>query len=137
MAKYKKMAKSPGRRDPELQRKDLMIENTNQRAYDLNVPGLFDDEEALELDTGELVAASVEPEWLPNGVALHAWLRWMNEDGSSKEVHGKPIELSLSHSFDHETLRRHSLKALAKEMVQVMLGEPPTMTPVVGLPQPP
>jgi hypothetical protein len=101
-------------------------------------PGLHPDESVLEMDSGELVAVSVEPKWPDNnsGLSLHGWARLIEADGASKldptgalDSNGRPvvIETSISVNCDPQMLEAHGQKKLAKEVLLALLGEPPTM----------
>jgi hypothetical protein len=94
--------------------------------YDTNAPGLYPNETVVEVD-GERVAVSVDTEWLPNnsGVALHGFGRWLNDDGSTKEDElGRPIETSISNTFDAGWIETHGLQKLADATAALVMGEP-------------
>lgn len=125
---FTRLAEQPGPRAPGMEWAD-------------NGPGLHTDEVAVQLDTGELVAVSVEPKWPENnsGLALHAWGRLINADGSSKEdptgavdAQGRPvvIETSITANIPQDQLDRFGEQALSKELMLAVLGEPMTMTDV-------
>lgn len=98
-----------------------------------NGPGLYSDESLVQLDSGELVAVSVEMKWPDNntGLGLHGWARWINPDGSSKTCpEGRSIETSISFTADADTLRRHTKAQLSREVLLAVLGEPATPVPI-------
>lgn len=125
---FKKLTKQPPHRSEAL-------------AWGDNGPGLHGDEVAVQLDTGERVAVSVEPKWEPNntGLALHAWARLIHADGSSFEdptgavdADGRPIvfETSVTMNVPASFVELYGEKALGREMMLAVLGEPPTMVKV-------
>lgn len=103
--------------------------------YDDVGPGLYAGETALELDTGDLVAVSVESQWLENGagVAFKSCARWINADGSTRlcpnDCH---IETNASHTADAVSVQAHGVAALGKEMLLLVLGEEPTLITIDG-----
>lgn len=115
-----KLAEQPVRRDPGL-------------AWEENGSGLHLDEIAVELDTGELVAVSVETKWTDGntGLGLHGWARLINPDGSSQEApDGKVIETSITFNAPAALVEEHGERALGREVMLAVLGEPPTMVEV-------
>lgn len=101
--------------------------------YDVNAPGLYPDEKVVKMEDGEHVAVSVEPEWLANGagVALHAFARWLEPDGSTKIAPGgAPIEVSHSATFYHGFLEVHPIEELRDEVEKIVLGDEPKMVDV-------
>lgn len=110
---YKLVHTQPPPRDPGLR-------------WEQNGPGLHQDEVAVELDTGELVAVSVEVHWDEGntGLGLHGWARLINGDGSSKtDPAGKVIETSLPTTVSQDLLERHGKKKLGREVMHAVLGE--------------
>lgn len=98
--------------------------------YDQPAPGLYPDEIAVVLDTGELVAVSVSSPWLGNngGIELRGWARLIGEDGQTVcTPSGLHIELEISHNVESPKVNRFSRDTLAKEMLLLLLGEPATI----------
>lgn len=139
--RYRKITKEMPSREPRmLERYSLAEKQTSPvrliDPYDQLAPGLYPDEQVVQLDTGEFIAVSVEANWLDGaGVALIGYARWVNEDGSSVlSPDGKQVEVSMSNSFDAGWLAKYSQSTLATEIIQLMLGEPGTMVPVEIIP---
>lgn len=112
---YSKADPQPGARDAAL-------------AYEDIGPGLYPDETAVKLDTGELVAVSVRPEWLANGsgVALRGWARWIDADGRTHLCpSGQDVELEFCHTASAVDVAAHGVPALAAEVLKLLLGEEP------------
>lgn len=104
------------------------LDPTLRDPYNFILPGLYPDETAYQLDTGEEVAISVEKEWQPNGegICLSAYGRWIEADGSTKMINGtQDVEVSFPFTFDAKTMADFTLPVLMKEMLLVILGEPP------------
>jgi hypothetical protein len=125
---YTVVKKKMPERPPEMLKKLAPAEQARTgevSPYDQVAPGLYPDETLVELDTGERVAVSVEPYWLEGGgVSLHGYARWVEDDGSTKiSPDGKPVELSISNTFDHGWLEKYSQSQLATEIIRIMLGE--------------
>lgn len=103
--------------------------------YDDIGPGLYEDETALVLDDGSLVAVSVVPMWLANGagVAFTGYARLMNADGSTMQcAFGNHVETNLNHSADALTVQSLGVETIAREIMLAMLGEEPTLRDVDG-----
>lgn len=118
---YTKLPQQPPRRAPGL-------------AWEDNAPGLYVDEIAILLDTGQQVAVSVETKWAPGntGLALHAWARLIKPDGSSQEdPDGKVVETSMTINVPQDMVKKYGEKVLAKEIMHAVLGEAPTAVKVV------
>lgn len=108
--------------------------------WEENAPGLYQvskkgapaPEAVVKLDSGELIAVSVEEDYRDNSVDAHlcAFARWINEDGTSHEApDGTAVETSLSAGVS--TAEIHSgAAAYRKEMLRLVLGEDPTMVPI-------
>jgi hypothetical protein len=126
-ARYKKAkTKLPLRDDAMLSRVPLeRADGSTFIPWNVVAPGLYPDEEVIKLDSGEMVAVSIEPEWLENngGIALHAFGRWLNEDGSTHEAFGFPVETSYSATFNHTDVDEHGVDNLAKAVTALILGE--------------
>jgi hypothetical protein len=110
--------------DPQISRRDEAL------AYDDVGPGLYADETAVELDTGELVAASVSTQWMANGggIAVTACARWIDSDGQTQLCgHAQHIEVTSSHSFDAGYVALHGAAALSRDVLMLVLGEETTI----------
>lgn len=98
--------------------------------YDLPAPGLYPDERLLQLDADDFVAVSVETFFKANGegVMLIGVARWIEEDGTTKLTpDGKHIERSYNFGFNQDWLDAYGANKLASEIIQLMLGEAPTI----------
>lgn len=110
---YTLLTPQPGPRDESLSWDDLG-------------PGLYSDETALVLDTGELIAVSVVPKWMENGggVSFTGWARWMEADGQTKLCgHGQHVETAFTYHADAASVEAKTIPFIAKEMIHLLLGE--------------
>jgi hypothetical protein len=93
-------------------------------------PGLYNDETALVLDSGELIAVSVVPKWMENGsgVAFTGWARWIEADGQTHLCqHGQHVETAFTYHAIAVIVDKYGIPFIAKEMLHMLLGEPLTM----------
>lgn len=93
-------------------------------------PGLYPGEVAIEIGASKYVAVSVEPKWSENGegVRVRAWARYIYADGRTKlTAHGQHLETAFTAGFTLEEVKAYTVKALAKEVALLMLGEPPAL----------
>lgn len=114
--------------------------------YDQIAPGLYPDELAVRLNTGELVAVSVERRRLKNGAGMEfrTWARHIEEDGRTKlDPHGEEMELETTFSASHDFIHRRGSgdedgeEVIARELMNLMLGEEPTVVPIPVDPEAP
>lgn len=99
--------------------------------YETIAPGLYPDETAVQLDSGELVAVAIEAvTWLENGagVAMVAVARLIGADGATAgAVPGQHLETKLPHTASPVEIDQFGLPAVQKEMLLAVLGEPATI----------
>lgn len=131
---YTKLEPQPAPRDEELldrePERDEQGVITGPPPYDVPAPGLYPDEIAVEIDTGELVAVCVSTPWLGNnqGIALHAGARLIEPDGTTKLTpSGLHVEVEIIHNVENPKVERFGRGTLAKEMLLLVLGEPETI----------
>lgn len=107
--------------------------------YDEVAPGLYPGETVVELDTGEIIAVSVATKRLANGGGLEfrGWARQIEPDGRTKrDPAGQEMELEFPTSASPavlaalETDEETAKDRISREVMLMMLGEPPTMRPV-------
>lgn len=107
--------------------------------YDQVAPGLYPDETAVRLDSGELVAISVAAGRQANGggMVYLGWVRAIAEDGQTlRDGAGQELELEFRHPMDAgvlsalETPTERGDDRVKREIMLMMLGEPPTMRPI-------
>lgn len=97
-------------------------------------PGLYPGEVGVQFGAAQYAAVSVEPKWLENGegVRIRAWARYVYADGRTKlTAHGQHLECAFTAGFSIEEAKAHGVKALAKEVALLVLGEPPVLTRAV------
>ena len=111
----------------------------SQRAADagdqVNVSGLYPNEVAVTLDTGEDVAVFVQRTWTTNnaGLSFYASGRLINADGSTKLcVAGAEIVVEFQHVSSQNEIDAQGIDPLTKCHVLAILGEPITAVPVPG-----
>ncbi len=88
------------------------------------------DEQLLQLDTGEFVAASSSAyrDEFTNGRTLQAIVRWLGEDGSLQvDAFGRPVLTVFPHGASAGQIAQYTEPALRKELLLMMLGEPPSL----------
>lgn len=97
-------------------------------------PGLYPDETAYLLDTGELVAVSVKSSWLQNGgsVEICAWVRAIDAAGQTVMCGASELEIEYRHTFDAGSVTRLTVPVIATEVLKAMLGEDPATEIVDG-----
>ena len=124
---FTKMDPQPERRDPTLN-------------ADTIAPGLYPGEVAVRIDMvlplNPPIAVSAEPKRLANGagVAVTAKARWIRSDGQSRvDKHRQEIATSTSANFGPHEARLHGARALAKELLLLLLGEPAQLMKSVPL----
>lgn len=99
--------------------------------YDTVAPGLYPDETAYELDTGEKVAVSVETYWQENGegVSFIGFARCIDEDGSSKVTSdGKQVETAYSYVAPAVMVNQYGVNAIATDVALMLLGQDTRLT---------
>ncbi len=90
-------------------------------------------------DGSTYVAVSLVPSWLPNGagVEFRAKARWVDENGmQNTDGDGNPVCTEYSTSQDAYHVNQYGVPALAKDVLLLLLGEPPELTkevPVGGV----
>lgn len=120
--------------------------------YDTVAPGLYPDEMAVQLDTGELVAVAVQTQ-LPaaqdnritgGGLVFFGWARLINQDGSTRlDPSGHEIEIETrfpatpSFIASRKTQEERGEDRIARELIMLMLGEDPETMEIVGDPDAP
>lgn len=93
-------------------------------------PGLYPNEIAVALTSGEKVAVSVDPTWLENGsgVVLDGNARWIDDTGRTKlapdDAH---VEANLKVTATTADVKAFGLKPLAKDVAIMLLGEGPRL----------
>ena len=110
---YIKLTPQPALRDP--------------ASADIAAPGLYPNEVAVQLDTGELVAVFVERSWQANnaGVEFYTSARLVNADGSTKLCPtGCEVVTEFRHGSTSAEVAAHGADALATQHVMAVLGEP-------------
>jgi hypothetical protein len=113
-------------RDPELCQRGT-------EGYAVVAPGLYPDEAVAQLDSGELVAISVEEDYVPTtlGVSLCAVARVIEADGSTKQAPDlNAVEVSFPVGVSKADLDARGLDAYRREVLLAVLGEPATMRPI-------
>jgi hypothetical protein len=109
--------------------------------YDTVAPGLYPDEKVYLLDTGEKIALSVSTARKPNGGGMDftGWARVIEDDGRTMlDKADAEMELEFRWSCDAGTFERLDEEAspaevkVGREIMLMMLGEPPTMAPIAG-----
>lgn len=118
--KYEKLDPQPGPRAPGL-------------AYDAVGPGLYADETAVRLETGHIVAISVERNWMENnsGIVFRAFGRLIIEDGSTfLTKDNQHVESVCSYSCGPFDIESFGVDALAREGLKMVLGDEPTMVDI-------
>ena len=137
---FSPMSNPPGPRDPVLLDRAVPTdENGNvigPAPYDVIAPGLYPDEKAYTLSSGENVAVSLRSDRLTNngGMAFTVWVRWIKPDGSSKlDDSGQDVEISFRHTADVAQLQEHGDVVIAKELLLAALGEAPETTQTVTI----
>jgi hypothetical protein len=103
--------------------------------YDDVAPGLYPGETALRLNDGKLVALSYSSTWLDNGagVVFQACARWINANGSTKlGPQGQHVEGNASYNAAASFIEMHGVTTIAKELLLLVLGEPPTTIEIPG-----
>ena len=95
----------------------------------LQPPGLQPDETAVTLDTGAVVAVCAQVDRNHgNTVAVTAHARQIDATGATVvDANGHPIQSDASHQFQPEIVAAYTLPVLTKEMLRLVLGEPPTL----------
>lgn len=138
---FTKMNPQPGPRDEELLDREPVRDEQGKiiadAPYDTAAPGLYPNEIAVELDTGEFIAVEVETPWLGNnmGIELHAFARLIEPDGTTKLTpKGQHVEVEIRHNVESPKVERFGREALAKEMLLLVLGEPLTVVEYVNPP---
>ena len=109
---YTKMKKQPARRKHPMP--------------DALARGLYEDETAVTLDDGTLVAVSVERHWQENGsgIAFHAYARHIQADGQTNTApNGAHVEAAVTFNADPVTLSQFGEDAIATELARLTLGE--------------
>ena len=91
--------------------------------------GLQPDETAITLDTGASVAVCAQVDRNHgNTVAITSHARQIDTMGATMvDANGHPIQSDASHQFQPEIVATYTLPALTKEMLRLVLGEPPTL----------
>ena len=91
--------------------------------------GLQPDETAVKLDTGASVAVCARVERNHgNTVAITARARQIDATGATvADANGHPIHSDASHQFQPEIIAAYTLPALTREMLRLVLGEPPAL----------
>jgi len=108
----------------------LMNPQPAQRAVDASTisdPGLYLDEVAVTLDTGEHVAVYVERTWQENnaGLVFYASGRLINADGSTMLcVAGKEVVIEFNHLSSLAEIGAYGIDDLTKCHLLAVLGEP-------------
>jgi hypothetical protein len=119
---YTKASPQPALRDP--------------AAVGWDFPGLYPNEVALKLDTGQLVAVFVETTWLGDnnaGTSFYVSARYVDATGQTIcDVHQQEIVTEFTHTSSPAELLAFGQGPLAVEMVKAILGEPSTTVPVPG-----
>ena len=90
-------------------------------------PGLYADETVYELDSGELVAASIRTDrhGPTGGLTFRAWVRAINEDGSTKlDTLEQEVEIEHHHLAAPGMLEKRGSTDIAKDVLHLLLGEP-------------
>lgn len=106
--------------------------------YDQATPGLYPDEQVFVLDTGELIAVSVETYANVEqgfGPAFHGYARWIQEDGQTVQTTaGTHVEATWPVSVDADIFARIQEKhgsatvdVIATDVARLMLGEEPQL----------
>jgi hypothetical protein len=102
--------------------------------YDEVGPGLYEDEDLFELDTGELVAVSqqIERDASTGGIVVIAWWRVVKEDGSTDLSAGE-MEYEHRLAVDGAVVEEHGSGPIVRAVLLAMLGEPqePDAPPVI------
>ena len=114
---FKAVSNPPDARDPALPYGDVG-------------PGLYPDETALELDSGELIAVSAEIGWIQNGaVVVKGIARWIEADGRTKRTaSGREVEVSYPATIGAHDVATFGVEALAAEVQRMVVGEPAQLT---------
>jgi hypothetical protein len=118
---FSKMAVQPGARAA-----DLLPDEIG--------PGLYPGEVALQFGAAQFAAVGVDPKWerdtggVAGGVTITARARYIKADGTTKLTgHDEPLEVEWRARFSVEDVKAFGVKALAKEVALVVLGEPPQL----------
>lgn len=148
------LKEQPPRRPAEMLIRDpVKLEGRDEEVvpYDMVWPGLYQDETVARLDTGDLVAISVNTNLIGQdgmitggGMEFRGWARLIEPDGSTKrDPAGQEMELVAtfaptplfieSRATDTETGEQR----IAREILRLMLGEEPTMIPIAVDPDAP
>lgn len=99
------------------------------------------DEQLLQLDTGEFVAASSSAyrEEFTNGRTLQAIVRWVGEDGSVQfDALGRPVLTMFPHGASAGQIALYTEPVLRRELLLMLLGEPPNAVegvPIIAWPE--
>ncbi len=87
-------------------------------------------EQAVELDTGALVAVCCDRKRVDAGVCYHAQARAVDEAGATLLYpDGRAIATALKHSVPAETVETLTDDAITRECLLVVLGEPVSLFP--------
>lgn len=116
---YIKTSPQPALRDP--------------ASSDIAAPGIYPNEVAVELDTGEQVAVFCERSWQDNnaGLEFYTSARAINADGSTKLCHaGKEVVIEVRDSSSSDAVALHGADALTTQRILAVLGEPLAQVPV-------
>ena len=82
-------------------------------------------EQAVELDTGDLVAACCVRNRSGTSLALHARARAVDVDGATiVDSRGDTVDSEHIHTATAESLAEHGADALARDCLLLVLGEP-------------
>jgi hypothetical protein len=96
-------------------------------------PGLYTDEVAVTLDTGDCVAVYVERTWQENnaGLVFYASGRLINADGSTKLCpNGSEVVVEFNHLSSLAEISTNGIDALTKCHLLAVLGEPITQVTI-------
>lgn len=125
---FQKMTTQPALRDEKL-------------PEDVIAPGLYPGEVAVRIDMAAFnnppVAVSADMKRLGNGagVAITAWARAIKTDGESRvDRHGQDIETATTANFTPEDVKQYGARPLAKEVMLLVMGEPPQLSRADGKP---
>lgn len=99
-------------------------------------PGLYNDGEALVAIGGDFAAVSVQTEWLENGegIVLKGCARWCDATGQTILCEEKHVETSFHHKLLALQVNEHSVTALKKDVLLLLLGEPVETVNAQGVP---
>lgn len=94
--------------------------------YQAPGPGLYPDETALRLDSGQLVAVSmrIDRDAMSQGFTLLGWVRAIDDTGQTlTDMGSAELEIEHRHTVDAQVAAGSTPEDLAREFTHAMLGE--------------